>query len=85
MTLLRYVHERVMRRTREDDRRIVERTQQGIASIDPAATGPIARQEQGLRWFAGRYRSAVATQAPATTVRAPRARRSRKASPAVEA
>jgi phenylpropionate dioxygenase-like ring-hydroxylating dioxygenase large terminal subunit len=85
MILLRYVHERVMRRAREDDRRIVERTQQGIAGIDPAATGPIARQEQGLRWFAERYRSAMTAQAPATKLRPPRARRSRKASPAVEA
>jgi phenylpropionate dioxygenase-like ring-hydroxylating dioxygenase large terminal subunit len=85
MTLLRYVHERVMRRAREDDRRIVERAQQGNAGIDPAATGPIARQEQGLRWFAERYRSAVTAQAPAAKRRAPRARRSRKASPALEA
>ena len=58
MRLVRYVHERVVRRAAAHDQRIVERVQSGIASGD-WTEGPTAATENGLRWFAERMRRAI--------------------------
>ena len=73
MRVARYLHHRIARRAGDDDRRVVERVQQGIATGD-ATQGPIASGEAGLGWFVERMRRAV----PAPKVRrtpAPRPRR----------
>ena len=60
LRLARYARSRVRRRARADDRRIVERVQQGLASGGSGVGGgPIAAHETGLRWFAERWRGCV--------------------------
>jgi phenylpropionate dioxygenase-like ring-hydroxylating dioxygenase large terminal subunit len=55
MRLLRYLHDRVLRRTLREDRRVLERVQQGLANVEPSHAPPLAESERALQWFAGRY------------------------------
>jgi len=59
MRLVRYLNRRISRHASLEDRRMVERTQQGICTGD-ATPGPLALDEQGLLWFAAR-RSSIDT------------------------
>ncbi|HEX9207226.1 MAG TPA: aromatic ring-hydroxylating dioxygenase subunit alpha [Steroidobacteraceae bacterium] len=58
--LLRYAYERVRRRARHDDLRVLERAQAGARSLDPAMVGPIDAREFALHWFVERYHAALA-------------------------
>jgi carnitine monooxygenase subunit len=80
--LLRYLHERVARRAFADDARLLERCQQGLASVDARHTAAIGATESGLRWFAQRYAEAMAGVASRPVVKR-RARR--RDTPAAEA
>ena len=53
LRLVRYLNRRISRHASLEDRRIVERTQQGLETGD-AAPGPLALDEQGLLWFVAR-------------------------------
>ncbi|HET9694808.1 MAG TPA: aromatic ring-hydroxylating dioxygenase subunit alpha [Steroidobacteraceae bacterium] len=81
--LLRYLHERVVRRALQDDARLLERVQHGLANVDAATTLPVDASQTGLRWFLERCRLALepatAEGKPAST----RARRARKATAAI--
>lgn len=81
MRLLRYAHERVARRARGEDLRLLERTQHGLGSLDDDEAGPLDAREAGLRWFVERYHAALpGVAAPAAqTTRVKRARTTRKA------
>jgi phenylpropionate dioxygenase-like ring-hydroxylating dioxygenase large terminal subunit len=72
MRIARYLNQRIARRAGDDDRRVVERAQRGIATGD-ATQGPIASDETGLSWFVERMRRAV----PAPKTRRTRAIRAR--------
>jgi phenylpropionate dioxygenase-like ring-hydroxylating dioxygenase large terminal subunit len=76
MRLVRYLNRRISRHASLEDRRMVERTQQGIASGD-AWPGPLADDERGLLWFTGRMRYAV----PATEAKRASTSRFRKRGP----
>lgn len=54
MRLVRYLNRRISRHASLEDRRVVERTQQGLDTGD-ATPGPLACDEQGLLWFAARW------------------------------
>ena len=56
MRLLRYLHHRVRRQALAADVRLLARVQQGMVNLDESAAAPIAASENGLRWFAARYR-----------------------------
>jgi carnitine monooxygenase subunit len=77
---LRYLHERVRRQARAHDLRCLLRTQQGLATLDPATTGPLDATQTGLAWFVARCHVAV-PPAPATKPR----RAPRRKAPAVTA
>lgn len=62
MQLLRYLHDRVRRQARAADVRLLERVQQGLARLEPAATWPMAENDSGLRWFVARCAAAVASK-----------------------
>jgi carnitine monooxygenase subunit len=62
--LARYLNQRVRRHAAAEDRRMLERVQQGMATGDYLA-GPVADAEAGLRWYIERMRRA----APATVVK----------------
>ena len=73
--VLRYLHERVVRRALHDDARLLERVQQGLANLEPTCTMPLDAAQPGLRWFVERCRAASEHSAPAATrarKRAPR-------------
>jgi carnitine monooxygenase subunit len=73
--LARYLHERMRRRARVQDSRIVERVQDGLASAGPASEGgPLATEESALRWFVERLRAAGAGGDPVKPSRRRRAR-----------
>ena len=55
MRLVRYLNRRISGQASAEDRRMVERAQQGIATGD-ATPGPLASDERGLLWFAERRR-----------------------------
>lgn len=74
---VRYLQERVLRRALLDDAKLLERTQHGVAMLEPAATLPVDAAQPGLSWFVERCRAVL--DAP-TTGRKPRAR-SRQARP----
>ena len=80
--VLRYLHERVVRRALQDDARLLERVQQGLVNVDAAATMPLDAAQTGLRWFVDRCRVAIERERPATVAAKPRPRRPRTA-PAV--
>jgi hypothetical protein len=80
--LLRHLHERVVRRALQDDARLLERVQQGLANVDGATTMPIDAAQPGLRWFVERCRVATERAGPAPSVAKQRARRSRRAAAA---
>lgn len=79
MRLLRYTHQRVRRQALAADVRLLARVQQGLMGVDADETGPIARGEVGLRWFADRCRAHVSP--PAQKTRSARGRR--RSNPAV--
>jgi phenylpropionate dioxygenase-like ring-hydroxylating dioxygenase large terminal subunit len=56
--LARYLGDRIDRRVRAVERRLVERVQAGVASGD-YATGPLAVDEPALRWFTRRWLQGV--------------------------
>ncbi len=57
MTAARYLNWRVNRIVNSEDKDIIERTQAGMGA--GVAPGPVARDEIGLRYFAGRMRAAL--------------------------
>ena len=62
MRLSRYLNRRIRRRLEAADRRAVERLQSGISSGD-YRPGPLAADDHGVRWYAGRLRSSIPTPA----------------------
>jgi phenylpropionate dioxygenase-like ring-hydroxylating dioxygenase large terminal subunit len=57
LKLARYLNRRVGRRFAAADRRVAERMQSGIES--DGGPGPLAADDQGVRWFVGRVRAAI--------------------------
>ncbi|HET7203720.1 MAG TPA: aromatic ring-hydroxylating dioxygenase subunit alpha [Steroidobacteraceae bacterium] len=76
--LLRYLHERVVRRALLDDARLLERVQQGLANVDAATTMPIDAAQPGLRWFVERCRVVLERASPAPPRARTRTRRPRQ-------
>jgi phenylpropionate dioxygenase-like ring-hydroxylating dioxygenase large terminal subunit len=70
--LLRYLHERVRRHALAMDLRLLERTQHGLANLDPGASGPVADNEPALRWFIRRAQRACGDSGQETKPAAPR-------------
>lgn len=62
MRVTRYLNERVHRHAASDDRRLVERRQAGLATVD-GTHGPLAADEQGLRWFESRVAAVLEERA----------------------
>ncbi|HSD55156.1 MAG TPA: aromatic ring-hydroxylating dioxygenase subunit alpha [Burkholderiales bacterium] len=56
--LARYLNRRARRRFATTDRRVAERMQSGIECGD-GGPGPLAGDDQGVRWFVGRVRAAM--------------------------
>jgi phenylpropionate dioxygenase-like ring-hydroxylating dioxygenase large terminal subunit len=85
--LLRYAHERVIREARRVDRRLLERTQHGLASLPRTEAPPIDSNETGLRWFAERYvtETTIAPDAAQRTTQPRRPRTPRKSTVATTA
>lgn len=57
LRLARYLNRRVGRRFAAADRRVAERMQSGIEC--DGGPGPLAADDQGVRWFVGRVRAAL--------------------------
>jgi carnitine monooxygenase subunit len=57
LKLARYLNRRTGRRFAAADRRVAERRQSGIET--EGGPGPLAADDQGVRWFVGRMRAAV--------------------------
>jgi phenylpropionate dioxygenase-like ring-hydroxylating dioxygenase large terminal subunit len=56
--LQRYLHARVRRHALAMDLRLLERTQQGLGSLEPGDMGVIADNEPALCWFTRRAQQA---------------------------
>jgi hypothetical protein len=65
MRRLRYAHQRVQRRARQEEAQLLARVQQGIASLDPDEPLGLSGGEGGLAWFAARCRTRPGAVAPA--------------------
>jgi phenylpropionate dioxygenase-like ring-hydroxylating dioxygenase large terminal subunit len=72
MRLARYLNARIRRRLATEDRRHVERRQQGLDACGDIA-GPLANDEPGQRWFTARVAAALRASGHRGR-RAPRAR-----------
>ena len=74
---LRYLQERVLRRTLLDDARLLVRAQHGLQTFTTTTTFPIDDAQPGLRWFVDRCRAAL--DAPGAIVNRPRTKRRARA------
>jgi carnitine monooxygenase subunit len=69
LRIARYAAARVRRRARAEDKKILERVQQALATRAPDQAGPVSGSETGVQWFVDRLRLASSGEDGAPTRR----------------